>query len=175
MPEIAVFCPKFPPRRSKHKEIKLQKCPFLGPFWPQNGRIGDGCFTVGFILGSKQPKMGTLGFENNNKKTGSGVSGGVILGSFWVFLGQEEKNRKFESETTAAFGGKTALFGQRRGKKKAEFLGWKRAVLGNLGFGVKVEDFGRWELKNGCFYGGSVQFFLFEGGFINPGGGINEN
>lgn len=119
--------------------------------------------------------MGTLGFENNNKKTGSGVSGGVILGSFWVFLGQEEKNRKFESETTAAFGGKTALFGQRRGKKKRSFWGEKERFWAILGFGVKVEDLGRLELKNGCFYGGSVQFFLFDGGFINPGGGINEN
>lgn len=147
--------------------------PFFGVVLTQkkNGRIGGGRFTVGFILGSKQPKMGTLGFENNNnKKTGLFWA---HFGCFWV---RRRKNRKFESETTAAFGGKTALFGQRRGKKKKRsFWGEKERFWAIWGFGVKVEDLGRWELKNGCFYGGSVQFFLFDGGFINPGGGINEN
>lgn len=101
--------------------------PFFGVVLTQkkNGRIGGGRFTVGFILGSKQPKMGTLGFENNNKK--KGVYFGLILG---VFGSGGEKIGSLRAKQRPLLGGKRPFLVNGGGKKKSGVFGVKKSGFG---------------------------------------------
>ena len=87
-------------------------------------------------VGAAVLRLGSFWVQNSQKwelwvsKTTTTKKTGLFWAHFGCFWVRRRKNRKFESETTAAFGGKTALFGQRRGKKKSGVFGVKKSGFG---------------------------------------------